>query len=84
MRDCWSFLDLTSRSFAAVIKELDGDLARVVRSLLILSSPSPIAARREGVSPNVQMLIIVVPVFSTLRSACSTSPFEVSTPSRTT
>lgn len=31
MRDSWAFLDLTSRSFAAVIKELDGDLARVVR-----------------------------------------------------
>jgi len=34
MRRCWQLLDLTSRSFAAVIKELDGDLARVV-------SPSP-------------------------------------------
>ena len=32
MRRCWEFLDMTSRSFAAVIKELDGDLARVVRS----------------------------------------------------
>ena len=31
MRRCWHFLDLTSRSFAAVIKELEGDLARVVR-----------------------------------------------------
>ncbi|KAL1713136.1 isoprenoid synthase domain-containing protein [Schizophyllum commune] len=30
MRRCWHFLDLTSRSFAAVIKELEGDLARVV------------------------------------------------------
>jgi farnesyl-diphosphate farnesyltransferase len=30
MRRCWDLLDLTSRSFAAVIKELDGDLARVV------------------------------------------------------
>ncbi|KAJ8077226.1 bifunctional farnesyl-diphosphate farnesyltransferase/squalene synthase [Marasmius tenuissimus] len=30
MRRCWDFLDLTSRSFSAVIKELDGDLARVV------------------------------------------------------
>ncbi|KAF9236086.1 squalene synthase [Melanogaster broomeanus] len=30
MRCCWSFLDLTSRSFAAVIKELDGDLARTI------------------------------------------------------
>ena len=30
MRRCWGFLDLTSRSFSAVIKELQGDLARVV------------------------------------------------------
>ncbi|KAG7098792.1 hypothetical protein E1B28_000697 [Marasmius oreades] len=30
MRRCWDFLDITSRSFSAVIKELDGDLARVV------------------------------------------------------
>jgi farnesyl-diphosphate farnesyltransferase len=30
MKRCWHFLDMTSRSFAAVIKELEGDLARVV------------------------------------------------------
>lgn len=30
MRDCWTFLDLTSRSFAAVIKELKGELSRVI------------------------------------------------------
>ncbi|CAO1614754.1 unnamed protein product [Parajaminaea phylloscopi] len=30
MRDCWGFLDLTSRSFAAVIKELRGELSRVI------------------------------------------------------
>lgn len=30
MRDCWSFLDKTSRSFAAVIKELKGELSRVI------------------------------------------------------
>lgn len=35
MRRCWDFLDLTSRSFAAVIKELDGDLARTVRVLTL-------------------------------------------------
>jgi farnesyl-diphosphate farnesyltransferase len=33
MRRCWELLDLTSRSFSAVIKELDGDLARTVRLL---------------------------------------------------
>ncbi|EEB90039.1 hypothetical protein MPER_11809, partial [Moniliophthora perniciosa FA553] len=36
MRRCWEFLDMTSRSFAAVIKELDGDLARVVCLWLLL------------------------------------------------
>lgn len=30
MRKCWKFLDQTSRSFSAVIKELDGDLARTI------------------------------------------------------
>ncbi|KDN51353.1 putative farnesyl-diphosphate farnesyltransferase [Tilletiaria anomala UBC 951] len=30
MRECWKFLDLTSRSFAAVIKELKGELSRVI------------------------------------------------------
>ena len=30
MKRCWEFLDMTSRSFAAVIKELEGDLARIV------------------------------------------------------
>lgn len=30
MKRCWEFLDLTSRSFAAVIKELEGELCRVI------------------------------------------------------
>ncbi|KAA1127058.1 bifunctional farnesyl-diphosphate farnesyltransferase/squalene synthase [Puccinia graminis f. sp. tritici] len=30
MKACWLFLDQTSRSFSAVIKELDGELSRVV------------------------------------------------------
>ena len=30
MRRCWYFLDQTSRSFSAVIKEVEGDLARTV------------------------------------------------------
>lgn len=30
MKRCWDLLDHTSRSFAAVIHELDGDLSRVV------------------------------------------------------
>jgi farnesyl-diphosphate farnesyltransferase len=32
MRRCWALLDQTSRSFSAVVKELDGDLARIVSS----------------------------------------------------
>jgi farnesyl-diphosphate farnesyltransferase len=35
MRRCWDFLDMTSRSFSAVIKELDGDLARTVSNVLL-------------------------------------------------
>ena len=31
MRRCWELLDTAGRSFSAVIKELDGELARVVR-----------------------------------------------------
>lgn len=30
MRQCWAFLGKTNRSFAAVFKELEGDLARMV------------------------------------------------------
>ncbi|WWD18078.1 farnesyl-diphosphate farnesyltransferase [Kwoniella shandongensis] len=30
MKRCWEFLDLTSRSFARVVKELEGELARTV------------------------------------------------------
>src|ERR1700761_7840004 len=36
MRRCWELLDFTSRSFASVIKELDGDLARVVSIPFVL------------------------------------------------
>ena len=38
MRRCWEFLDVTSRSFSAVIKELDGDLARTVSCALHIST----------------------------------------------
>lgn len=44
MRRCWELLDFTSRSFASVIKELDGDLARVVSSL-VWSLPLPLLSR---------------------------------------
>ena len=64
MRRCWEFLDMTSRSFAAVIKELDGDLARVVSSFFCLpSSPLyPKARPPRATSP------IVPPVISSQRS----------------
>jgi hypothetical protein len=41
MRRCWELLDFTSRSFASVIKELEGDLARVVSSF-VRSLPLPL------------------------------------------
>jgi farnesyl-diphosphate farnesyltransferase len=40
MRKCWDFLDHTSRSFSMVIKELEGDLARVVSTHIVLISYS--------------------------------------------
>ncbi|EGG00549.1 uncharacterized protein MELLADRAFT_50370 [Melampsora larici-populina 98AG31] len=30
MKECWTFLDQTSRSFSAVIKQLEGELSRVI------------------------------------------------------
>lgn len=38
MRRCWEFLDMTSRSFSAVIKELEGDLARTVSTRAFYTS----------------------------------------------
>jgi hypothetical protein len=38
MRKCWDLLDHSSRSFSMVIKELEGDLARVVRPSLLFST----------------------------------------------
>src|SRR4051812_17954 len=40
MKKCWYFLDKTSRSFSMVIKELDGDLARVVSFAFCISPPA--------------------------------------------
>lgn len=40
MRKCWHFLDLTSRSFSSVIKQLEGEMARVVSSPLNFASAS--------------------------------------------
>jgi farnesyl-diphosphate farnesyltransferase len=38
MRRCWDLLDMTSRSFSVVVKELEGDLARTVCCVLVLYS----------------------------------------------
>lgn len=38
MRRCWELLDLTSRSFAVVIKDVEGDLARTVSATWLGSS----------------------------------------------
>jgi farnesyl-diphosphate farnesyltransferase len=46
MRKCWEFLDMTSRSFSAVIKELEGDLARTVSNTLFI----PFQERRASSS----------------------------------
>ena len=48
MRRCWELLDHSSRSFSAVIKELDGDLARVV-------SPSSSASHTSQLVSNVTL-----------------------------
>src|SRR5688572_15793198 len=48
MRRCWQFLDMTSRSFSAVIKELDGDLARTVS----IRIPLPLATTKPDQSPS--------------------------------
>ena len=41
MRRCWQLLDMTSRSFATVIKEADGDLARTVSASFITALLNP-------------------------------------------
>ena len=48
MRRCWDFLDMTSRSFSAVIKELDGDLARVVSLFRLPSNFLAVTATPTG------------------------------------
>jgi farnesyl-diphosphate farnesyltransferase len=39
MKRTWEFLDMTSRSFAFVIKELEGELARIVCQFLVSNKP---------------------------------------------
>ena len=41
MRRCWYFLDMTSRSFSGVIKEVEGELARVVSRASYTCSSRP-------------------------------------------
>jgi hypothetical protein len=42
MRRCWELLDHSSRSFSGVIKQLDGDLARIVSLHSCPSPPTPL------------------------------------------
>ena len=79
MKRCWYFLDMTSRSFSAVIKELDGDLARVVSSGFALS-PFGHVAGCEKVSYTVSDACFNLKS----RSACSTSSYGDSTPLKMT
>jgi len=71
MKECWRLLDLTSRSFSRVIKELDGELARVVSpaypKLYILDRP-----------------LTAVLSFVMIRCVSSTSSYERWTRSKTT
>lgn len=65
MRRCWELLDHSSRSFSAVIKELDGDLARVVSpSLLplrfhISSLVSNVTIKREFFVSQVRLPLVL-------------------------
>ena len=56
MKRCWEFLDATSRSFSMVIKELEGDLARVVRLCPIVSAaahPRRFGSRVVEIAPEI-------------------------------
>lgn len=55
MRRCWYFLDMTSRSFAAVIKELEGDMARMVSSGRFLSASETVFGS-HSLFPGVHVL----------------------------
>ncbi|KAJ7879301.1 isoprenoid synthase domain-containing protein [Mycena olivaceomarginata] len=64
MRRCWEFLDLTSRSFSAVIKELEGDLARVValfylvlRALDTIEDDMTLSSAESGPEKDRQLLV---------------------------
>lgn len=79
MRECWAYLPKTSRSFAAVIKQLDGDLARTVSlSVALLQSNETVALTRHT-RPFSRR-----DPHQCHRSAYSTSFYAAWTPSRTT
>lgn len=96
MRRCWEFLDMTSRSFSAVIKELDGELARVVSLFLSIAGfrlglgrpraapahyrPLVPSHTKRSKHPNIDC----DPCLKLARSAYSTSCSEVWTPSKMT
>jgi hypothetical protein len=69
MRRCWELLDHSSRSFSAVIKELDGDLARVVS--LSLQLPFRISLLVSNVTVKREIFVSQVRVALSLRSGLS-------------
>jgi len=72
MRRCWEFLDMTSRSFSAVIKELDGDLARVVSVPFL---PPAVTVRQHVSHPTIEHNKNANhdPILKFTRFVCSTS-----------
>ena len=55
MRGRWECLDVTSRSFSAVTKELDGDLARTVSCPLHIPLEHHTAKERRGKEPGLKL-----------------------------
>jgi len=67
MRRCWEFLDKTSRSFSAVIKELEGDLARTVsvwQKLQLIRHRLPTLYSTLGGLPLVTADLHILPRFA--------------------
>ena len=84
MRRCLELLDLTSRSFSAVLKELDGDLARIVSTCWNTSKVSGVYRQNPLVLRLVANECSFLHANDPLRYACSTSYCEVWTQLKTT
>lgn len=73
MKKCWDFLDLTSRSFAAVIKELEGDLSRVVSVAVQQSGQARSSSRRAPLHPQVALFYLILRGLDTIEDDMSLS-----------